>query len=114
MKKQRHRFLLINKRKGKLCCVSANFCECVVSGWNKRKMSGSVKDVKSKAELDNITKSGEAVIIHFWASWCDASKQMDQVFSHLSTDFPNTHFLTVCNVNFFVFMFVGFCFCLNW
>ncbi|KAJ6979069.1 monothiol glutaredoxin-S17-like [Populus alba x Populus x berolinensis] len=58
-------------------------------------MRGSVKDVKSKAELDNITKSGEAVIIHFWASWCDASKQMDQVFSHLSTDFPNTHFLTV-------------------
>jgi thiol-disulfide isomerase/thioredoxin len=113
MKKQRHRFLLINIGKGS-CAVSANFCECVVAGWNKKKMSGSVKDVKSKAELDNITKSGEAVIIHFWASWCDASKQMDQVFSHLSTDFPNTHFLTVCNVNFFVFVFVGFCFCLNW
>ncbi|XP_011027844.1 PREDICTED: monothiol glutaredoxin-S17-like [Populus euphratica] len=58
-------------------------------------MGGSVKDVKSKAELDNITKSREAVIIHFWATWCDASKQMDQVFSHLCTDFPRTHFLRV-------------------
>jgi thiol-disulfide isomerase/thioredoxin len=87
--------------KGNLSCVSASFCKCVVSVWGyQNKMGGSVKDVKSKAELDNITKSGEAVIIHFWATWCDASKQMDQVFSHLSTDFPKTHFLRVCNMYF--------------
>ncbi|KAJ4832402.1 Monothiol glutaredoxin-S17 [Turnera subulata] len=54
-----------------------------------------VKDVKSKAEVEALKKSGGAVILHFWASWCEASKQMDQVFSHLSTDFPNTHFLRV-------------------
>ncbi|OMO65170.1 Glutaredoxin [Corchorus olitorius] len=56
---------------------------------------GSVKDLKSKGELDSLKQSGEPVILHFWASWCEASKHMDQVFSHLSTDFPNSHFLRV-------------------
>lgn len=57
--------------------------------------TGSVKDLVSKAELDEKVKIGQAVIIHFWASWCDASKQMDQVFSHLSIDFPHALFLRV-------------------
>lgn len=56
---------------------------------------GSVKDVLSKGELDGLRQSGATLILHFWASWCEASKQMDQVFSHLSTDFPNSHFLRV-------------------
>ncbi|XWS19587.1 hypothetical protein CRYUN_Cryun31cG0028300 [Craigia yunnanensis] len=56
---------------------------------------GSVKDVKSKGEIDSLRQSGAPVVLHFWASWCDASKHMDQVFSHLSTDFPNSHFLRV-------------------
>ncbi|XVF25814.1 hypothetical protein REPUB_Repub13aG0246000 [Reevesia pubescens] len=56
---------------------------------------GSVKDVKSKGELDSLRQSGTPLILHFWASWCEASKHMDQVFSHLSTDFPNSHFLRV-------------------
>lgn len=55
----------------------------------------AVKDVKSKQELDNLVKEGSPVMIHFWASWCEASKHMDQVFSHLSTDFPHAHFLRV-------------------
>ncbi|KAF7840271.1 monothiol glutaredoxin-S17 [Senna tora] len=58
-------------------------------------MGGSVKDVQSKAELDNLVRTGVPVILHFWASWCEASKHMDQVFSHLSTDFPHSHFLRV-------------------
>ncbi|KAA8515266.1 hypothetical protein F0562_018504 [Nyssa sinensis] len=58
-------------------------------------MGGSVKDVQSKGELDGVIKQGSPVILHFWASWCEASKQMDQVFSHLSTDFPHAHFLRV-------------------
>lgn len=62
----------------------------------KEKKMGGVKDIKSKQELDNLVKDGSAVMVHFWASWCDASKHMDQVFSHLSTDFPNAHFLRVC------------------
>ncbi|CAA0825294.1 Monothiol glutaredoxin-S17 [Striga hermonthica] len=56
---------------------------------------GSVKEVKSMAELDNTVREGVPVILHFWASWCDASKHMDQVFSHLSTDFPLARFLRV-------------------
>ncbi|XP_039061721.1 monothiol glutaredoxin-S17-like [Hibiscus syriacus] len=56
---------------------------------------GSVKDVKSKAELDGLRQSGAPLILHFWASWCEASKHMDKVFSHLSIDFPNAHFLRV-------------------
>ncbi|KAK9267972.1 hypothetical protein L1049_010409 [Liquidambar formosana] len=58
-------------------------------------MGGSVKDVQSKAELDNVLHEGAPVILHFWASWCEASKQMDQVFSHLSTDFPHALFLRI-------------------
>lgn len=54
-----------------------------------------MKDVQSKTELDNVRSSGAPVAVHFWATWCDASKHMDQVFSHLSTDFPNAHFLRV-------------------
>ncbi|XP_022925807.1 monothiol glutaredoxin-S17-like [Cucurbita moschata] len=58
-------------------------------------MSGSVKDVQSKAELDGLLRSDALVILHFWASWCEASKHMDQVFSHLATDFPHAHFVRV-------------------
>ncbi|OVA00586.1 Glutaredoxin [Macleaya cordata] len=58
-------------------------------------MGGSVKDIQSKEELDNVVSHGVPVILHFWASWCEASKQMDQVFSHLSTDFPHAHFFRV-------------------
>ncbi|GKV00936.1 hypothetical protein SLEP1_g13542 [Rubroshorea leprosula] len=58
-------------------------------------MGGSMKDVQSKVELDNLRQSGAPIILHFWASWCEASKHMDSVFSHLSTDFPHAHFLRV-------------------
>ncbi|KAG9148896.1 hypothetical protein Leryth_027071 [Lithospermum erythrorhizon] len=57
----------------------------------------SIKDVHSKAELDKVLEDGKAVILHFWATWCEASKQMDQVFAHLSTDFPHAHFLRFWN-----------------
>lgn len=66
---------------------------------------GSVKDVQSKGELDGLRQSGATLILHFWASWCEASKHMDQVFSHLSTDFPNSHFLRVLLRNFEKFPF---------
>ncbi|KAI3456271.1 hypothetical protein Pfo_012934 [Paulownia fortunei] len=56
---------------------------------------GAVKEVKSRAELDKTVSEGTPVVLHFWASWCEASKHMDQVFSHLSTDFPLARFLRV-------------------
>ncbi|KAL0305752.1 UNVERIFIED_CONTAM: Monothiol glutaredoxin-S17 [Sesamum radiatum] len=56
---------------------------------------GAVKDVKSKAELEATIAQGAPVVLHFWASWCEASKHMDQVFSHLSIDFPLARFLRV-------------------
>jgi len=58
-------------------------------------MGGSVRDVNSKSELDAVVRGGSPVVLHFWASWCEASKHMDQLFSHLATDFPHTHFLRV-------------------
>ncbi|KAG8385561.1 hypothetical protein BUALT_Bualt03G0058000 [Buddleja alternifolia] len=66
---------------------------------------GAVKEVKSKAELDAAVGEGTPVILHFWASWCDASKHMDQVFSHLSTDFPLAQFLRVC-IYIYIYMYV--------
>ncbi|PKA45903.1 Monothiol glutaredoxin-S11 [Apostasia shenzhenica] len=54
---------------------------------------GVVREVQSKEELDATIGGGAPAIIHFWASWCEASKQMDQVFAHLCTDFPHVLFL---------------------
>ena len=65
-------------------------------------MGGSVKDVQSKQELDDLVRTGAPVILHFWASWCEASKHMDKVFSHLSVDFPLLHFLRVSLTFFFL------------
>ncbi|GAA0175520.1 reductase [Lithospermum erythrorhizon] len=39
-----------------------------------------VKDLQSKAELDNLLSDGKPLTLHFWATWCKASKQMDKVF----------------------------------
>ncbi|XP_030467864.2 monothiol glutaredoxin-S17 [Syzygium oleosum] len=58
-------------------------------------MGGSVKEVRSKQELDAAVGGGAPAALHFWAPWCDASKHMDQVFAHLSTDFPLAEFLRV-------------------
>jgi len=60
-------------------------------------MGSTVKDVQSKEELDGILKEGGGLpaLLHFWAEWCEASKQMDRVFSHLCTDTPHAKFLRV-------------------
>ncbi|KAH9614737.1 hypothetical protein KSS87_002878 [Heliosperma pusillum] len=57
--------------------------------------SGVAKNINSKKELDDAVEKGIPVILHFWATWCDASKHMDLVFTHLSTDFPNALFFRV-------------------
>ncbi|BFG27727.1 hypothetical protein CerSpe_140010 [Prunus speciosa] len=81
-------------------------------------MSGSAKDVQTKKELDSVVHSGAPVVLQFWASSCEASKHMDEVFAHLSTDFPHAHFLrveaeeqpeifgaySVCDVPYFAFV----------
>lgn len=54
-----------------------------------------MKNAGSKEEVDKAVSEGSPVILHFWATWCEASKHMDQLFSHLSTDFPNALFFRV-------------------
>lgn len=66
---------------------------------------GVVKDVGSKAELDEALRGASEVVVHFWAFWCEASKQMDQVFGHLATDFPHALFLRVGSLLFYHFLF---------
>eukprot|EP01018_Ginkgo_biloba_P033558 Gb_37365 [translate_table: standard] len=58
-------------------------------------MGSSVKDLQSKTELDAVLEEGAPTILHFWAGWCEASKQMDQVFAHLCTDHPHAKFFRV-------------------
>ncbi|KAG9441044.1 hypothetical protein H6P81_016898 [Aristolochia fimbriata] len=58
-------------------------------------MGGSVMDVQLKEEIDNALREGGPVVMHFWASWCEASKQMDHVFSHLAVDYPHAKFFRV-------------------
>ncbi|CAL4942641.1 unnamed protein product [Urochloa decumbens] len=57
--------------------------------------SGAVREVGSKAELDAAVAGARAAAVHFWAGWCEASKQMDEVFAHLAVDFPHAAFLRV-------------------
>ncbi|GJN19795.1 hypothetical protein PR202_gb07104 [Eleusine coracana subsp. coracana] len=56
---------------------------------------GAVREVGSKAELEAAVAGARAAAVHFWASWCEASKQMDEVFAHLAVDFPHAVFLRV-------------------
>ncbi|TVU32137.1 hypothetical protein EJB05_23856, partial [Eragrostis curvula] len=56
---------------------------------------GAVREVGSMAELDAAVAGARAAAVHFWASWCEASKQMDEVFAHLAVDFPHAVFLRV-------------------
>lgn len=56
---------------------------------------GAVREVGSKAELDAAVGGARAAAVHFWAAWCEASKQMDEVFAHLAVDFPHALFLRV-------------------
>ncbi|XP_037463216.1 monothiol glutaredoxin-S11 [Triticum dicoccoides] len=56
---------------------------------------GAVREVGSKAELDEAVGGARAAAVHFWAAWCEASKQMDEVFAHLAVDFPHALFLRV-------------------
>lgn len=58
-------------------------------------MGAAVKDLRSKAELEEVLQKKGSVALHFWASWCPASSQMDVVFSHLCSDNPNIHFFRV-------------------
>ena len=56
---------------------------------------GAVREVGSKAELDAAVAGARAAAVHFWVGWCEASKQMDEVFAHLAVDFPHAAFLRV-------------------
>ncbi|WOL10136.1 monothiol glutaredoxin-S11 [Canna indica] len=58
-------------------------------------MGVGVKDIGSKAELEDALLGVAPVVLHFWASWCAASKQMDQVFAHLAAEYPQVLFFRV-------------------
>jgi Grx4 family monothiol glutaredoxin len=57
-------------------------------------MTGGVKSLNSKSELDAAVKSGVSVL-HFWASWCEPSKAMEPVLAQLAVDCPQAHFFRV-------------------
>lgn len=58
-------------------------------------METSIKDLRSKVELDELLRDGAPAVLHFWASWCSASSQMDLVFAQLRSDNPHTLFYRV-------------------
>ncbi|KAL3688175.1 hypothetical protein R1sor_014484 [Riccia sorocarpa] len=60
----------------------------MTTGW-------AVKNVESKAELDAAVAQGGPAFVHFWASWCEPSKHMDEVFAQLAVDTPYAHFFRV-------------------
>ncbi|CAM8984647.1 unnamed protein product [Rhodiola kirilowii] len=64
-------------------------------------MGGSVKDVQSKSELENLIQDGAPVILHFWAPWCEASKPMDKVEAEEQPEISEAY--SVSSVPYFVF-----------
>ncbi|KAG6552699.1 hypothetical protein Mapa_005646 [Marchantia paleacea] len=60
----------------------------MTTGW-------AVKNVESKAELDSAVAQGGPAFAHFWASWCEPSKHMDEVFAQLAVDTPYAQFFRV-------------------
>ena len=82
----------------------ARFCRRRVEGvWEQQvrplglvggKMTGGVKNVNSKSELDDAVKRGISVL-HFWASWCEPSRAMEPVLAQLAVDAPQAHFFRV-------------------
>ena len=60
-------------------------------------MTGAVKELKSKQELEEAVKKSVAVL-HFWATWCEPSKAMEPVFAQLAVDAPQAKFFRVCTL----------------
>lgn len=66
-------------------------------------MAGTVKKLESKDELDSILEAQksnnnnnlELVVLHFGATWCEASQDMDSVIIQLSVDTPRAQFFQV-------------------
>jgi len=57
-------------------------------------MTGAVKELTSKQELEEAAKKSVAVL-HFWATWCEPSKAMEPVFAQLAVDAPQAKFFRV-------------------
>ena len=74
-------------------------------------MTGAVKELKSKQELEEAAKKSVAVL-HFWATWCEPSKAMEPVFAQLAVDAPQAKFFRVCTLIFLSFPFLLVCFSL--
>lgn len=80
-------------------------------GSEEVEMTGAVKELKSKQELEEAAKKSVAVL-HFWATWCEPSKAMEPVFAQLAVDAPQAKFFRVCTLISFPFLLVCFlCLC---
>ncbi|XP_044947596.1 uncharacterized protein LOC123396871 [Hordeum vulgare subsp. vulgare] len=72
------------------------YAEVGVPNSNEAAMAsggGAVRELGSRAELDAAVGGALAPAVHFWAAWCKASKQMDEVFAHLAVDLAHALFL---------------------
>jgi len=55
----------------------------------------TVTNVASQVQLDALSKNYPAVVVHFWADWCEPCKHMDVALEKLAIENPHASFARV-------------------
>jgi Grx4 family monothiol glutaredoxin len=55
----------------------------------------TIKIIDNKKDYENLTSSGESMLVYFWASWAEICQQMDDIFEELSKQYPSLRFIKI-------------------
>ncbi|KAF5827260.1 thioredoxin-like protein [Dunaliella salina] len=55
----------------------------------------ALKDATSLQTVEAAASSGQLVVLHYWAQWCEPCKHMDKVMAQLAAEHPQATFMRV-------------------